>query len=384
MSWLGDDVLIVGACLAGLSTAQELRSLGFDGSITMVGEESHPPYDRPALSKQFLAGDGDEQRLLLPGHDELAELGITFRPNSTAVAADLAGRTVALHDGTELPFGTLVVATGVAPRPLPTSGPAPLTLRSIADAKRVAAQLRQRRRVVVIGAGVLGTELAWAAKSAGCDVQLVGVDPAPLPVLGPAVGEVVSRAITGAGVTFTGSVGVSDVRSGSDGAQEVLLDDGTVLHADCVITAVGSVPRVEWLRGNELDLSDGLRCDSGCSAAPGVYGVGDVASWWHAGLGDRLRVEHRMNASEQGRLVASNICGAGRDFTPIPFFWSDQGPNKVVVHGHPTSEAEFEPVVGSLADDRFAGVYREHGRVVAVLSWNSPREATRLRRELVA
>lgn len=377
------DVVIVGACLAGASTAQELRSLGFDDAITLVGEEPHAPYDRPPLSKEFLAGDWDEQRVLLPGHDRFAELGIEFRPNTVAVGADLDARTVALHDGSELPFGDLVVATGVAPRALPASGPAPLTLRSLADARRVAAELRPGRRVVVIGTGFMGTELAWAARAAGCEVAVLGVDPAPLAALGPEIGAVISRALTGSGIALTNSVGVSDVRAGARGEQEVLLDDGAVLRADVVVAAIGSVPQVDWLRGTGLDLSDGLGCDAQCRAAPGVYGAGDVARWWHAGLGRSVRVEHRMNAGEQARVVARNILGAERDFTPIPFFWSDQGTNKLVVHGHVTPGSELELETGAFTDDAFAGVYRDEGRPVAVLSWNSPRRATRMRRDLL-
>ncbi|MBQ0926958.1 NAD(P)/FAD-dependent oxidoreductase [Saccharopolyspora endophytica] len=378
-----DDVVIVGACLAGTSTALELRSLGFDGAITMVGEEPHAPYDRPPLSKQFLTGGWDEQRVLLPGHDRLAELGIEFRPNTVAVGADLDGRAVTLDDGSELPFGDLVVATGVAPRPLPASGPAPLTLRSIADARRVAAELRPGRRVVVIGTGFMGTELAWAARAAGCEVAVVGVDPAPLSALGPEIGAVISRALTGSDVALTNSAGVTDIRAGARGEQEVLLDDGAVLRADVVVAAIGSVPQVDWLRGAGLDLSDGLGCDAKCRAAPGVYGVGDVARWWHTGLGRSVRVEHRMNAGEQARVVARNILGAEEDFAPIPFFWSDQGSNKLVVHGHVTAGAELELETGAFTDEAFAGVYRDEGRAVAVLSWNSPRRATRLRRDLL-
>lgn len=380
---MSDNVVIVGACLAGMSTARELRSRGFDGAITLIGEEPHAPYDRPPLSKQFLTAGWSAEKLRLPGHDELAELDISTRPNSTAVSSDLSARTVTLQDGTRVPFDRLVAATGVAPRDFPTAGRAPHTLRSIEDARRTAEELRPGKRVVVIGTGFMGTEVAWAARALGCEVALVGIDPAPLPVLGSDIGHVVSAAIAGSGVTLLNSTGVAEIRDGADGAQDVVLADRTVLRADSVIAAIGSRPRVEWLDGNGLDLSDGLLCDAKSRAAPHVYGAGDVARWWHAGLGHHVRIEHRMNAGEQGRLVARNILGAEEDFTPVPFFWSDQGANKIVVHGHVTPNATFDLDTGGFAEGRFAGVYREGDRAVAVLSWNSPKDATRLRREVL-
>lgn len=379
----GEDVVIVGACLAGMSTARQLRSLGFDGPIVLIGDEPHPPYDRPPLSKQFLTGGWGTEKLHLPGHAELADLGISLRLNSTAVSSDLTRRTVTLRDGTAVPFGQLVAATGVAPRPLPASGPAPHTMRTIDDARRVADELRPGRRAVVIGTGFQGTEMAWAAHSLGCAVSLVGIDPAPLPGLGAEIGGVISHALAEAGVTLFNSTSATEIRDGANGVREVLLDDGTVLLADSVIAAVGSVPRVEWLQGNGLDLSDGLRCDAQGRAAPGVFGVGDVARWWHAGLGRHLRVEHRMNAGEQARVVAHNVLGTEQDHAAPPFFWSDQGPNKLVVHGHVTPQAEFSLHSGSLAEGRFSGTYREGDHTVAVLSWNAPKDATRLRRELL-
>ncbi len=383
---MAEDAVIVGACLAGMSAARELRSLGFDGTITLIGEEDRPPYDRPPLSKQVLTGRWSAERLHLPGHDALVDLDIEARPNSTAVASDLAAGIIALHDGTEVAFDHLVAATGVAPRPFPacSAQQPPHTLRTIEDAHRLGERLRSGERVVIIGAGVLGTETAWSARALGCEVTLVGIDPTPLPGLGSDVGGALSRALVEAGITLRTSTGVTDLRDGEDGAQHVQLTDGTALRADAVIAAIGSVPRVEWLDGNGLDLSDGVLCDATGRAAPGVHAAGDVARWWHTGLGHHVRVEHRMNAGEQGRSVARNILGAQEGCAPVPFFWSDQGSNKLAVHGHIAAGARFELESGALAGGEFAGAYYEGDRAVAVLSWNCPKEALRLRRELLA
>ncbi|MHA6803974.1 NAD(P)/FAD-dependent oxidoreductase [Salinifilum ghardaiensis] len=382
---MAEDVVIIGACLAGMSTAGELRSLGFDGTITLIGEESRPPYDRPPLSKQVLTDGWGAERLHLPGHDALADLDIAARPDFTAVAADLAGGVVALHDGAEVPFDHLVAATGASPRPFPacSAQQPPRTLRTVEDAHRLGERLRPGKRVVIIGAGFLGTETAWSARALGCEVTLVGTDPAPLPGLGAEVGGVLSCVLAEAGVTLRTATGVTDLRDGEDGVQHVLLTDGTTLRADAVVAAIGADPRVEWLAGNGLDLSDGVLCDAAGRAAPGVYAAGDVARWWHSGLGRHIRVEHRMNAGAQGRSVARTILGAQGGSTPVPFFWSDQGPNKLAVHGHITAGARFELGSGTLVDGGFAGAYYEDDRAVAVLSWNSPKEALRLRRALL-
>lgn len=382
---MGNDVVIVGACLAGMSTARQLRSHGFDGTITLIGEEDLPPYDRPPLSKQVLTDGWDTDRLRLPGHDALAELDITTRPNSTAVAADLAAGSVALHDGAEVEFDHLVAATGASAKPFPacSARQPPHTLRTVEDARRVAERLRPGRRVVIIGAGFLGTEMAWSARSLGCEVTLVGIDRTPLPGLGDEVGGVIHHALTEVGVTLLTSTGVTDLGDDADGTQHVRLSDGTSLRADAVVAAIGSVPRVEWLEGNGLDLSDGVLCDATSRAAPGVYAAGDVARWWHTGIGHHVRIEHRMNAGEQARLVARNVLGAQEEFTPVPFFWSDQGPNGLVVHGHVTAGAEFELESGALTDGRFAGAYYDGDRAVAVLAWNSPKDALRMRRDLL-
>ncbi|MFD7531115.1 NAD(P)/FAD-dependent oxidoreductase [Streptomyces sp. NPDC059849] len=394
-------ILVVGAAAAGLAVTEQLRRLGYDGDLSLVGAENHPPYDRPPLSKRFLAGQLSAEQLRLADPEALDRLALAMHRGRRAVTADLDSRTVTLDDGTVLTYTDLVVATGVAPRGLTGTGPSdgvgepgdvgrpgPVgTLKTLDDARALAEQLRSGRRVVIAGGGFLGTETAWTALALGCEVTLVNRAATPLAVLGGHVGSLVGERLRAAGATLLTGHTVRAVHQ-RDGLPEagrltVLLSDGTRLPADVVLGAIGSVPATGWLASTGLDLSDGVRCDAGGRAAPGVYACGDVASWYHPRHGGHLRLEHRMHAGEQARVVAANVLGGTEILDSVPFFWTDQGPHKIVVHGLLTPGAEFKPLEVDPERDRFTGVYRLDGRPVAVLAWNSPKEALRLRRELL-
>ncbi|MGW2845213.1 NAD(P)/FAD-dependent oxidoreductase [Streptomyces sp. NPDC001274] len=383
------SILVVGTGAAGLTVAEELRRLGYDDALTLVGGEDHPPYDRPPLSKRFLKGEAGPEQLWLAGPDALERLDASEYRGRRAVAADLAARVVTLDDGTALPYTDLVVATGVAPRTLPgTAGlPGAVTLKTVEDAATLAGRLRPGQRLVVVGGGFLGTETAWTALSLGCEVTLVTPASTVLPGLGPHVGALAGERLTAAGATVLTGATVEKVHQGGrlprDGGLEVLLDDGTRLTAGTVLTAIGSAPDVDWLTRTELDLSDGVRCDAVGRAAPGVHACGDVAAWYHPRSGRHLRLEHRMHAGDQARVVAADLLGQRRDLEWVPYFWTDQGPHKIAVHGLIAPGAEYEPHEADPEDDRFTGVYRTHGRVCAVLGWNAPRQVLRLRRELL-
>ncbi|MEL5953342.1 FAD-dependent oxidoreductase [Streptomyces sp. CLV115] len=394
-------IVVVGAAAAGLAVTEQLRRLGYDGDLSLVGAENHPPYDRPPLSKRFLAGELSAEQLRLAGPEALDRLALSMYRGRRAVAADLDSRTVTLDDGTLLTYTDLVVATGVAPRGLTGTGPPDGdgqpgdigrpgragTLKTLDDARALAEQLRPGRRVVIAGGGFLGTETAWTALALGCEVTLVNRAANPLAVLGSHVGSLAGERLCAAGATLLNGRTVRAVHQ-RDGLPEagrptVLLSDGTRLPADVVLGAIGSEPATDWLDPTGLDLSDGVRCDAGGRAAPGVYACGDVASWYHPRHGGHLRLEHRMHAGEQARVVAANLLGGTEVLDSVPFFWTDQGPHKIVVHGLLTPGAEFMPLEADPDRDRFTGVYRLDGRPVAVLAWNSPREALRLRRELL-
>jgi NADPH-dependent 2,4-dienoyl-CoA reductase/sulfur reductase-like enzyme len=382
-------IVVVGAGAAGPAVTEQLRRLGYDGDLSLVGAEDHPPYDRPPLSKRFLAGELSVEQLRLTDPEAPERLALSVYRGRRAVAADLDSHTVALDDGTVLPYTDLVVATGLAPRGLPAErrGRAG-TLKTLDDARVLAEQLRPGRRVVIAGGGFLGTETAWTALALGCEVTLVARTATPLAVLGDRVGSLVGERLRSAGATLLTGRTVRAVHEPDGppgvGRVNVLLSDGTRLPADVVVGAIGSVPETDWLASTGLDLSDGVRCDAGGRASPGVYACGDVASWYHPRHGGHLRLEHRMHAGEQARVVAANLLGGTEVLDSVPFFWTDQGPHKIVVHGVLTPGTEFELLEADPARDRFAGVYRADGRPVAVLAWNSPKQALRLRRELLA
>ncbi|MFJ5266064.1 NAD(P)/FAD-dependent oxidoreductase [Streptomyces sp. NPDC088387] len=375
------SVVVVGASAAGLAAVETLRREGYDGTLTLVGDEPHVPYDRPPLSKQFLSGEWSAERLPLRAHADLGALGLDLRLGTPATALDTAERTVRLADGTVLPYDGLVVATGVRPRRLPGGGGAHV-LRTLDDAVALRGRLTAGCRLVVVGAGFLGAEAAAVARRLGARVTLL--EPAPVP-LAHAVGTDVGRVLTEAhrenGVELRCGVTVSEVTP--DG---VRLADGELVGADEILVAVGSLPNTEWLADSGLTVADGVVCDQYCAAAPGVYAAGDVARWHHPLFGVSMRIEHRTNAAEQGMAAARNLLadGPGRPFAPVPYFWSDQYDMKVQAYGYLRGHDEVTVVDGDLAERRFVAAYRAGERLVGVLAVGMPPKTLRAWRQSVA
>lgn len=381
-----EKITIVGASTAGLSAAETLRREGFTGSLTLVGSEVHPPYKRPPLSKQILAGDWSEDRAHLRKEDDLKALGADWRLGTAASSLDRDNRRVLLTDGSAVDYEGLVVATGVSPRHLRTSGELSGVhlLRTLDDARQMRSQFLAGRRLVIVGAGFLGCEVAAVARRLGMDVSLV--DPLRAPMvrqLGPTVAGEVESLHARNGTRLHVGVGV-DALHGIDGRlSEVVLTDGTTLPADLALVAIGSTPNVDWLRDTGLSLENGLDCDAYCRAAPEIVAAGDVASWDHPLLGRRIRLEHQTNALEQGAAAARALLGVATEpFAPIPYFWSDQYDAKIQVYGMPHEQAVTSVVRGESGSGRFAAKYHLDGRLIAVLTWNMPREALGLREEL--
>ncbi|WP_239155227.1 NAD(P)/FAD-dependent oxidoreductase [Amycolatopsis sp. FDAARGOS 1241] len=371
-------VVVVGAGAAGLTAAESLREHGFGGRITLIGAESHAPYDRPPLSKQVLLGTWEPDRLALREPESVAELGLDTRLGRRATGLDLPGRRVRLDDGTAVGYDGLVVATGVRPRRLP-GATGVCYLRTVEDALLLRERLRSARRTVVVGAGFLGVEIAAAARSLGSAVTVV--DPLPTPVIrqfGPVLGELVRAAGERHGVVFRMGVGVA-----AADARSVLLADGTTLAADLVVAAVGAEPATEWLAGSGLDLRGGVRCDVFCRAADRVYVAGDVACNHDPGTGTHRRFEHRMNATEQGRRAALNLLGHDEPFAPSHFFWTHAGDIRIQAAGTFT-DGELTVVDGAMADGKFVAAHAAGGRITGVLGWNNPRGFTRARARLGA
>jgi NADPH-dependent 2,4-dienoyl-CoA reductase/sulfur reductase-like enzyme len=382
-------IVVVGGSLAGLRAAETLRAEGFDGSLTIVGDEARAPYDRPPLSKQLLKGEWDADRVALAaGTNDALEL--TWERGVAATGLDLDARTVALADGRRLPFDGLVIATGARARMLPgTESLAGVhALRTLDDALAVRDALDAGTpRVVVVGAGFIGAEVAASCRERGGPVTMVEPLPAPLArVLGAEMGQIIAELHREHGVDVRVGVGV-DAIEGDGRVERVVLADGTVVDADLVVVGIGVIPNTDWLVGSGLTVEDGVRCDETTLAAPGVVACGDVARWPNGLYDEVMRVEHWEHALDMGahsarRLLADLRGEAGEAFAPVPFFWSDQYDRKLQLAGRVRPDDELAVVAGSIDERRFCALYGRDGRVVGALTMNMPAKVIRYRRQI--
>ena len=322
-------IVIVGASLAGLRAAETLRDRGFDGTLTLVGDEPHRPYDRPPLSKQVLQGTWEPEQTFFRRKDGYDALGLDMRLGVRATSVDLGARRVTLSDGTYADYDRLIIATGARVRTLPGIAPRPglLTLRNLDDALVLREALARATRVAVVGAGFIGLEVAASCRARGVDVIAIESLPVPLaPILGPTLGEMIAAMHRDHGVDLRTGVTVADVY-GESRVEGLALSDGSRVDADVVVVGIGVVPNTEWLEGSGLQLDNGIVCDGSCEAAPGVYAAGDVARVANQWYGESPRIEHWSNAVEQGVHAAENVLagpGAATSFSSVPYFWSDQ------------------------------------------------------------
>ena len=375
------SITIVGASLAGVRAAESLRRQGFDRPITLIGDEAHAPYDRPPLSKQFLAGEWDADRLALTKPEKLAEFDLDLRLGVRAAGFDLGRRRLTLADGDTLDVDGLLVATGARCRTLPgTEGMGGVfTLRGLDDAEAIRVAFDAGpSRVVVVGAGFIGAEVAATARQRGLEVTLIEALPQPLArVLGDEMGAVCAAVHRDHGVDLRVGVGVDAVDAGADGnVERVRLSDGSVVEAEVVVVGIGVVPNTEWLEGSGLTIDNGVVCDETCLAAPGVTAAGDVARWPNRRFDEVMRVEHWDNAVEQGGHAARRLLQSDDEaepFTPVPWFWSDQYDRKIQLAGRIRPDDEMRIVTGSVEERRFAALYGRAGRLVGVLGFNRPR-----------
>ncbi len=316
-------VVIVGGGLAGLRTAEELRGKGYPGSITLIGAETRPPYDRPPLTKKLMAGALDDTSLAA----DFGALKVDTRFG--AAATGLAGQAVRTGEA-EHPFDALVLATGAEPVRLPGSG-RQRVLRTLDDALSLRAALRPGTRLAIIGAGWIGAELATAAAGLGCQVTVLEAGPAPLAgALGTQAGSTTIPWYEAAGVELRLRQPVESVEPGG-----LALPGGGWLAADEVVTAVGVRPQTGWLASAGLDLDNGVAVDAQLRASlPGVYAAGDCAAFLSGRYRRRLRVEHWDNALHAPAVVAANILGGEECYDPVPYFWSEQFGRMVQYAGH--------------------------------------------------
>ncbi|MET9868951.1 FAD-dependent oxidoreductase [Streptomyces sp. NPDC006386] len=379
-------VTIVGASLAGVYAARELRAQGYDGRLVIVGDELHHPYDRPPLSKDFLTGRADETQLALTDAEETAELGAEWLLGVRARALDARGRTVLLDDGRTVSTDGVVIATGASARRLPGDRLAGVhTLRTLDDALALREELsRGPRRVVVIGGGFIGAETASSCSSLGHSVTVVEAAPLPLvPQLGADMAAVCAALHRRGGVDLVTGTGVTGLR-GTATVTGVDLTDGRTLPADTVIVGIGAVPNTAWLVGSALALRDGVLCDDGCvTTLPQVVAVGDVAC-----VGGH-RAEHWTSATQQPRVAVTNLLAGHTVKTAdaVPYFWSDQYGARIQFAGRRRDGdtvriAEGELADGAPAEGGFLARYERDGRTTAVLAVDRPRPFMRARREL--
>lgn len=380
------SVLIVGASAAGLCTAEALQRGGYTGRITLIGDELHPPYDRPPLSKQVLHGAWEPSRAALRPADVLSALKADFILGDAAVALDSAARTVRTASGRVFDADTIVIATGMRARHLP--GQEALAgvhvLRSLDHTLALRSELLNASRLVVVGEGVLGSEIAATARTLGLDVTLVGPLAAPMAAqIGPLASGLLAGVHEKHGVRLRLGSSVAGLTSESGRVTGVRLADDEILPADVVVVAIGGSPATAWLEGSGLQIDNGVVCDSRCRAADGIYAVGDVARWHHEKLGRLTRLENRTNATEQAEAVAVAILGHDAAYAPLSYFWTDQFDVKIQVFGVITPDAQAEIVEGDLAAQRFVARYTSAGVVTAVLGWNMPKQVRQRRQELV-
>ncbi|GAB7065472.1 NAD(P)/FAD-dependent oxidoreductase [Streptomyces mexicanus] len=382
------SITVVGASLAGLSTVRALRAEGYDGGIFVVGEERHLPYDRPPLSKDFLKGDIDADALALGDAQEYDSLDVEWLLGERAVRLDPADRSVTLSGGRRMRTDGVVIATGARPRTLPgTDGLAGVhTLRTLDDAQALRAELLDGLpRVVVIGAGFIGAEVASTANRLGLHVTVVEALDVPLErQLGREMGLVCSSLHTDHGVRLLTGTGVAGL-TGTARVTGVRLADGRELPADIVVVGVGVRPATDWLAGSGVPVEDGVVCDAGCATGvPGVVAVGDVARCPHPFTGRHTRIEHWSNAGEQARTAARTLLTGVPAQAPLtaPYFWSDQYDVRIQLAGHVAPGAVPELVDGDVDSRCFTAVYRREDTPVAVLSLNQTKLFNRLRRSL--
>ena len=369
-------IVIIGAGLGGASAAASLRERGYPGEVLLMGSDPHRPYELPPLSKGVLLGTTDEPDW---AHEETyyADHDIKFTAGVTATRIELGARLVLDDAGGEHRYDRLVLATGSRPRSLPVPGadlPGLYTLRTLDDALKLRAAFTAAERVVIVGAGWIGSEAAAAARSHDADVTVV--DPVAVPlanVLGESVGGVFRDLHTEHGVHWRLGEKVAEFTGGPDGVRGVRLGTGEEIIADVVLVAVGAAPRVELAHTAGLELSDdgGICVDAGLrTAAPDVYAVGDVASHFHPRYGRRIRVEHWSNAKEQGKHVAPNLLGENEPFVGSPYFFTDQYDLGCEYRGLADPVADELVVRGDLAGRQFTAFWLRDGEVSAAMNVN--------------
>ncbi|MEJ3654533.1 FAD-dependent oxidoreductase [Actinomycetes bacterium KLBMP 9759] len=380
-----EHVLVVGAGLGGLRTAEHLRSAGYQGRISLVGDEPHAPYDRPPLSKQVLTGEWEPDRIVLSTPDTLDELGVRAYLGLRAVG--IAPGEIALSDGASLHADAIVIATGMEARTLPDQPPHVHTLRTLDDSLALRERLRRSRSLLIVGGGFIGAEVASAAIALGIpDITVLEAMQVPAArALGTELGTLAARLLSESGPKLRTGVTITRFLDAGERVA-VELADGTTVEADAGVVGIGGTPRLDWLAGTGLDTTRGIVCDrSGrVQGLNGVWALGDVALWEDPQSGEPHRCEHWTNAGDQAVVVARDILDAAPPQTTVPYFWSDQFGLKIQLIGRAElAEGEILPLHGEgLKGGQIRGTvaaYFANDRLVAVGGFGAARLIARYR-----
>jgi len=381
-------IAVIGAAVAGTKFVQTLRAEGFDGDVTLVDLEPEPLYDRPPLSKKYLQGKQDGNEIALDSATGLSRLGVRTRFGIRATGLNPRAKIVSLSDGSELPYDSLVIATGATPRLTPwASLPGVYVLRTRDDSDTLRTALVRGRHLAVIGAGFIGAEVAAAAREAGMRVTMIEPLATPMSrVMNSKVGAIFADKYRAEGVELRFRVFVDDVTATADGLR-LSLSDGETVDADSVLLGIGTVVNTKWLESSGLTLDNGVCCDSTMAAigCDGVYAIGDVARYFDVKRWEAVRHEHWTSAVDQASLVAHNVTHPDdlRRFDATEYVWSDQYDWKIQIVGRPG--CNDWSIVGEPESGRFAVVYGlSTSPVQGVIVVNWPRALVDARRSVVA
>ncbi len=382
------EIVVVGASLAGVRACQNLRREGFEGALTLVGEEKRLPYDRPPLSKTMLTSDQDPDDLTLLSSSDLSDLDLNLILGEQAAGLDTDRKEVTVG-GDAIRYDGLIIATGARARKLSKSGDIDgiHVLRTVDDALAIRSGLKSNSAVVIVGAGFIGAEVAAAARQHDCQVTIVEASEAPLVRgLGHQVGSACGELHRYYGVDLRLGIGVADVH-GRNGLEEVELTDGTYIETEFLVVGIGSIPNTEWLVDSGLSLDDGVVCNENLNAGiPGIYAAGDVAKVPNRWLGGRARrPEHWTSATEHAALAARNILFPDNNhpYDSVPFVWSDQYEDRIQVAGDTIDFDEVVILTGSVEERAFIAGYRHGTELAGVMALNNMRAFVQYRRLLM-
>jgi 3-phenylpropionate/trans-cinnamate dioxygenase ferredoxin reductase component len=379
-----DKVLIAGGGLAAQRCCETLRKHAFEGQISIIGDEEHRPYDRPPLSKGVLTGDRDRDSLSLRPADWYEDHSVELLLGERAVALDPGIKTITLASGSTLSYDSAVIATGSRPRPLPGTEHFANThlLRTVEDATRLAAALERGTRLIIVGAGFIGLEVAATARQRGAEVIVLEAAPAALSrVLLPELGDWFVSLHRSEGVELMLSAHVARFGEGPGGAEWVQLTDGRRLECDALVVGIGIEPATEWLEGSGLE-TEGVRADAGGrTKASDVYVAGDAARIFNPLSEQYVRSEHWEAATRQGAQVARAILGLDPLPTTLPSFWTDQFGHRIQLIGDASKGEEVE-ITGDLETPEFTAIVSQSGVAVAGMAVDQPRSIPRLRQAL--